>query len=298
MATALEGRPETAVPQARQRMIRALVQALSGWRYTPAGKRDLRLDLLRGLAVFAMVVDHIGGASWLYALSGGNRFFVSAAEGFVFISGVTVGIVYGGIAREQGLRQAIVRLLRRAWLLYVLAVWLTIGFALAATVLSDPIALPFAQTPARFIFEVVTLQRTFYLVDVLLVYLFAMVAATGALALLRRGGWWLVALVSELLWAAFQVRPDAVRLPWVIADNPVFNFAAWQFLFFLGLILGYHREWLAGHVLARIPASPLRDGYVLPLGAAVALLIWLSQTNAVVFARFAPRGDTAALLDT
>src|SRR5205809_973889 len=47
-----------------------------GWRYVQEGKRDLRLDLLRGFAVFAMVADHIGGVSWLYALTGGNRFFV------------------------------------------------------------------------------------------------------------------------------------------------------------------------------------------------------------------------------
>src|SRR5262245_34559709 len=273
MATALDGRAEVAVPQPGPGAGRALMRALGDWRYAPAGKRDLRLDLVRGFAVFAMVVDHVGGASWLYALSGGNRFFVSAAEGFVFISGVTVGIVYGGVAREQGVLPAIVELLRRAWLLYVVAVWLTLGFALAATVLDDPIALPFAQAPARFIFEVVTLQRTFYLVDVLLVYLFAMVAATGALALLRRGGWWAVLLLSAATWLAFQLQPARVQLPWPIADNPVFPFAPWQLLFCAGLVLGYHRRWLAAHVAARIPPSPLGDGYLLPLGAAVGLLI-------------------------
>ena len=52
-----------------------------------AGSRDLRLDLLRGYAVFAMVIDHVAGASPLYLLSGGNRFSTSAAEGFVFLSG-------------------------------------------------------------------------------------------------------------------------------------------------------------------------------------------------------------------
>jgi uncharacterized membrane protein len=36
-----------------------------GRRHDEAGKRDLLLDLLRGTAVFAMVVGHVGGASWL-----------------------------------------------------------------------------------------------------------------------------------------------------------------------------------------------------------------------------------------
>jgi uncharacterized membrane protein len=49
------------------------------WRYE-GDERDLRLDLLRGFAVIATVADHIGGAhSWLYAMTGGDRFFVSAA---------------------------------------------------------------------------------------------------------------------------------------------------------------------------------------------------------------------------
>src|SRR4029079_315261 len=49
------------------------------------GKRDLRIDLLRGFCVFVMIVDHVGGeSSWLYLVTGGNRFFVSAAEGFWF----------------------------------------------------------------------------------------------------------------------------------------------------------------------------------------------------------------------
>ena len=47
------------------------------------GKRDLRVDLLRGFCVFVMIVDHVGGeTSWLYGLTGGNHFFVSAAEGW------------------------------------------------------------------------------------------------------------------------------------------------------------------------------------------------------------------------
>src|SRR3954453_18188865 len=113
MATVLEERSEAAAPRPGGWIASALRRGLRDWRYAPGGKRGLRLDLLRGFAVFAMVVDHIGGASWLYALSGGNRFFVSAAEGFVFISGVTVGIVYGGVAPGEGGRPAGGKLLPR-----------------------------------------------------------------------------------------------------------------------------------------------------------------------------------------
>ena len=76
------------------------------WSYAALDKRDLRLDLLRGFAVMVMVIDHFGGSSWLYLITGGNNFFVSGAEAFVFISGFVVGMVYGGIALKQGLKTA------------------------------------------------------------------------------------------------------------------------------------------------------------------------------------------------
>ncbi|MBI5464744.1 MAG: septum formation initiator family protein, partial [Ignavibacteriales bacterium] len=53
----------------------------------------------------------LGGASWLYLITGGNTFFVSAAEAFIFISGLVVGMVYGGIALKQGLGAAQIKAL-------------------------------------------------------------------------------------------------------------------------------------------------------------------------------------------
>ncbi|MGE3272240.1 MAG: OpgC domain-containing protein, partial [Chloroflexota bacterium] len=74
--------------------VQSLERLLLAMRYAgaPIG-RDPRLDLLRGFCVFAMVVDHIGGTSWLYALTGGNTGPVTAAEGFVFLSGLVLGMV-------------------------------------------------------------------------------------------------------------------------------------------------------------------------------------------------------------
>src|SRR5262245_49587313 len=103
-----------------------LRQRLSEFGYSPAAGRDLRFDLLRGFAVLAMVVDHLAGPSRLYVLTGGNYFYTSAAEAFVFISGIVVGVVYRRVAIRDGLAVALRRLLARAWQLYVLAVGLTL----------------------------------------------------------------------------------------------------------------------------------------------------------------------------
>jgi hypothetical protein len=114
--------------------IGALFRAtLEDWRYPAAEKRDLRLDLLRGFAVLVMVVDHFGGSSWLYLITGNNSFFTSGAEAFVLISGMVVGIVYGGIALREGLDSAIKKALQRAWTLYRLTIVMTIVFAAIST---------------------------------------------------------------------------------------------------------------------------------------------------------------------
>ena len=54
--------------------------------------RDPRLDWLRGYCFLVMTIDHFGGRSRLYALTGQTQFFTSAAEAFYLISGLTLGI--------------------------------------------------------------------------------------------------------------------------------------------------------------------------------------------------------------
>ena len=62
-------------------LISSYLRPARSWRYEE-GKRDLRLDLLRGFAVIAMVADHIGGErSWLYAITGGDAALVDALGG-------------------------------------------------------------------------------------------------------------------------------------------------------------------------------------------------------------------------
>ena len=106
--------------RSRLRLMIAHVWPTNAWRYR-GDRRDLRLDLLRGFAVIAMVADHIGGEhSWLYAITGGDTFFVSAAEVFVFISGLLMGIIYAGVVARQGLGAALMKSLQRAWTLYLM----------------------------------------------------------------------------------------------------------------------------------------------------------------------------------
>jgi len=257
------------------------------WAYAVADKRDLRLDLLRGFAVFAMVVDHFGGSSWLYLLTGGNTFFVSAAEAFVFLSGLVVGMVYGGMALKNGLRVAQVKALQRAFTLYKLSVILTLGFAALTMVFGLPWAgnVP-VTSPVEFVINVVTLRQTMYLTDVMLLYTVLMVGAVGGLALLVKGrtAWMLV--LSAGLWLAFQIAPEQINGVWRIAGNTTFNLPAWQLLFFSAMAIGFHRKTLAHH-WRNLPRTP----YLLFTGLTVVWLMQLHATNGAYLARVIPGFD-------
>lgn len=237
------------------RIIPGLWSAKS-WGYR-GGKRDLRLDLLRGFAVVAMVADHIGGErSWLYAVTGGDAFFVSAAEVFVFISGLLMGMIYAGVIGRQGLGAALMKSLQRAWTLYLMTVTLTLTFMF----LSAHLGLGWDSemsdaTWSELLVSVLTLHRTFYLTDILLLYTLLVLAAVPVLVLLVHAQTILVLAASWGLWMLWQLVPQHAQFPWSIIGNSVFNFPAWQALFVTAMVVGYHRQRLEQY-LARI-SGPL-----------------------------------------
>jgi hypothetical protein len=100
----------------------------------PAG-RDVRLDLFRGLANWAIFLDHIPREvlSWITTRNYG---FSDAADLFAFISGYTAVLVFGRTMIERGNLAAVSRLAKRALQLYaahilVLVVYIAIiaGFS-------------------------------------------------------------------------------------------------------------------------------------------------------------------------
>ncbi|MHB9092630.1 MAG: OpgC domain-containing protein, partial [Chloroflexota bacterium] len=218
------------------------------WAYAVPGSRDYRLDLIRGFLVIAMVVDHIGGNSWLNSVSGNNAFVVSAAEGFVFISGMLMGIVYGKKALRQGVLVGVKAVLSRAWFLYLVTTGLTlasIGLALFTQVpmFYDRVAGLGVWTPEEAVVGALTLHYAYNGTDVLAVYV--QLAAIGGLVLylLATGRTALVLAGSWLLWVAYQWYPAETEF-WPIR-NSIFPFAAWQLLFYNGMALGFHREAVA-----------------------------------------------------
>lgn len=261
------------------------------WSYAAESGRDLRLDLLRGFCVFAMIADHVGGASFVHAVTGASEFFISAAEGFVFLSGFVMGMVYRRVTEEEGLVTGVKKALLRSWTLYKVTVGVTLIFALQLFLYQYSFG-PFEGWP-RFVADVVTLRQTIYLGDIPLIYTLLMATGAGALVLLRTGRTrWLLA-ASGSLWLAYQLNPDwAVSLPWPIANNTMFHFAAWQAYFVVAMTLGYHREVVTAW-LSRIPTGPL----FMASAGIFALMLYLHVSGGAQLPEFFRRDDVRQQLD-
>jgi hypothetical protein len=230
---------------------RALDVWLASLRYvaTPLG-RDPRLDLLRGFCVFAMIVDHIGGTSWLYLLTGGNRGPITAAEGFVFLSGLVLGMVSRRRVDRDGLAAAVRATLLRARTLYGLTVALTVIFLLltVATNLAlwvdrDQLG-EIASWPALLV-SIALVRFTWHGTDILALYALLLAFSPLALFLIATRRPWYLLAGSASLWLGYQLAPDRVVIPWAIEHATTFPFAAWQLLFVAALTLGYYRAEVA-----------------------------------------------------
>jgi fucose 4-O-acetylase-like acetyltransferase len=211
-----------------------------------ANRRDLRVDLLRGFCIFAMVVDHFGGDSWLYAITGGNRFYVSAAEGFIFISGFIMGQAYRAKRDRSGLPAAMGDALRRARTLYIATVAMTLIFS--ALYLYTDITLWTGRdfglgidSWQEILVAAVTLHYTYHGTDILAMYTILLMVAPLMLLMLSIGEWWVVLIPSWLLWLIYQVYPEEAAVPWYIRHGENFPIAAWQVLFVTGHVLGFYR---------------------------------------------------------
>jgi hypothetical protein len=241
-----------------------------------------------------MVIDHIGGErSWLYAITGGDRFFISVAEVFVFISGLLMGCIYADIITRQGLEAALMKCLRRAWTLYLLTVTLTLCFA--SLLLELGLWWAPEMTAAAwpdFIISVLTLHRTFYMTDILLLYTLLLLAVVPALFFLAHGYSKSVLACAWGLWALWQLVPQYAQFPWPIAGNRVFNFPAWQVLFMTALVIGYHRQYLAQRMTSLFVRRVLILSGALVVGTLILYVYQpLGTDNAVLIDRLFGKAD-------
>ncbi len=189
------------------------------------------LDYLRGFFITVIIIDHLW--RWPNALqymTGRGELWVSAAEGFVIISGLLVGYVHGFKKRNLPLAPLAVKLLRRGVMLYVW-MWITTLALVAITWNFAPKGgMAYIPVPEGDWSALLDLMLTFdyahSLTHFLFLYAIYLVLSPIAIWLLRRGGWWVVLLASVVFYTIGLQR----NIEWL----------QWLVLFFGAATFGYH----------------------------------------------------------
>jgi hypothetical protein len=208
-------------------------------------ERDLRLDLLRGVGLWMIFIDHIPDdvVSWLTLRNYG---FCDAAEFFVFISGYLLGFIYAPIVAAGQFMPALKRLWLRAWHMYVAHLLLFLVFtaqiARAARRFDNPMykdefnIANFLAHPDVLIAKALTLQ--YKPVDLDVLPLFIVLVAVAPFVL-----WCLVRRPNLTMIGSVVVYVLARYFDWNLPSYPAgatwyFNPFAWQLLFFFAAWCG------------------------------------------------------------
>jgi hypothetical protein len=218
----------------------------------PRKVRDLRLDFFRGLSLFFIFIDHIPN-NFLGYFTMRSIAFCDAAEVFIFISGYTAALVYGGSLRQHGAFFATAQIYRRVWQLYVAHIFIFVIFmaevSYAVLAVDNPMYTEemrvgdFLQQPHIAIIKALLLQFQPAFLDILPLYIALLAIFPLVLLALERGPIW--ALLPSAAIYTLSLR-HGWGLPAYPAENVwFFNPLAWQFLFVIGATAGHAR--VSGH---------------------------------------------------
>lgn len=212
----------------------------------PPSPRDLRLDLFRGLANWAIFLGHIPDTALTW-LTTRNYGFSDGADLFVFISGYTATLVFGTMMLKRGFMIGATRLSRRVWQLYVAHVLLFVFYMTAVHFLAHNFDIPHLMDqfnvaglmdyPVETMTQGLLLKLKPLNLDVLPLYIVLMGFFPPVLWLMLRYRNW-VMLGSAVLYLA--ARHYGWNFPSYPSGVWYFNPFTWQLLFVLGgwLVLG------------------------------------------------------------
>jgi len=207
-------------------------------------KRNLAIDALRGLMLVIMTIDHFGGA--LAEFTNESFGFVSAAGGFVFLSGLVAGLVYGRLVKGDmySLRS---RTSHRAMVIYLAHILIVLLFL--AQVFTMPASAGLAKYQYLRTNPVEALLLAFCFLyqpaslGILPMYVAFMFLLPYVLRKYEEGGAGVVLMGSGLLWffAQLGVQEDIVGFvrQYVPMELGNFDVLAWQVFFVFGSWIGY-----------------------------------------------------------
>jgi len=217
-------------------------------------ERRLELDAARGFMLVWITLTHLPTIASVVANQPFG--FVSAAEGFIFLSALFSGRIYFRIAQRDGYPAMRSRLWMRTLRLYAYhAALLCFAFVVDVRLaahgnrpgLHNLLDFYFAVGPKQAIIDAALLIYRPPLLDILPMYILFLLLTPVVLTLASRIGWKPVLAVSFLVWLAAQfglrvaaynllVHTFGLQVP--LNEMGSFDLWAWQFLWVTGLYCG------------------------------------------------------------
>ena len=215
------------------------------------------LDVLRGLALISMVSAHVSilGHPTLSDRVLHSTPWIDGAFYFVALSGVVSGLVHRRVVEKDGIGASAQKLARRAGFIYLCQVFLIVATITLATVDSTTTlhdTPTWSQIGGLFegMWQILRLQLEPNFTGVLSMYVVFLLWAIPAVALLRRGLWWVVVALSVTVYLGAHLLGGFTFAAWSGSFDP----AGWQLLFTGGLLVGWSWE----HERLEIPVERRR----------------------------------------
>lgn len=226
---------------------------------TRTSTRDTRLDVLRGLALITIFINHVPGQIFEY-LTTKNFGFSDAAEAFVLISGIAVGLAYGSRFGAGKRLEAAVKAIKRAFTLYLahmITTFMTLALFIAGAwlfhrpgLLCEINILAILTNLKEGLPALVLLGHQIGYNNILPMY-GALMLMVPIILFLNRINPLLALSVSGIVWllsGIYEIAPKNMLIEGYWFLNPL----SWQFLFTIGIVGMMHVR--AG---GKLPKHPL-----------------------------------------
>ncbi len=238
----------------------ALKLDISSWAYPITdSSRDLRIDFLRGIVMFVLIVVHIDIFSIYNLLAWERLGVISGAEGFTIFSGVVLGMVYRKKIEKDGWQTASSRLIDRALQIYRVNIAIIISIIILGLIpwLDASTIMTFTSHSSGEVYTLFPsyqasiqhwLSRIFLLrmgphqTQVLGLYVVLLAFAPLALWLFHKKR---PILLLSLCWILYFYNWENPSRPTGAQFEYGFPILSWQLIFFHGMAFGYYRAELA-----------------------------------------------------
>jgi hypothetical protein len=200
--------------------------------------RDPRVDVMRGLALIMIFIDHIPN-NVLALVTMRNFGFADAAEVFVLLAGFSAMMAYGKVFERDGTAKGLRRVLSRLGRIYLFQIGLlliTLGVVYAWTMhfnQQPTLVAPILNMPVNGIAHALALHAVPGYLNILPLYIVLFAAFPIIYAGLHRSVL-LTLVVSAAIWLAVSWYGHFNLPNWIDGGTWFFNPFAWQFLFTIG----------------------------------------------------------------